>query len=298
MTSDEGADPSTLPRRQLGRFLREHREAIGLSLAKAAALAELSQAALQRIETARTKKIRALDVRGLCELYEVTGDETLRALDLAEQAKVTSWYTAFAGLYGDSTFNMYVELSAAAQQLISYQEIVFGLLQTPDYARALISGFYRDESPEDIERRVELRMKRKSIVTRKAYPVQLELLLHESALHRVIGGPQVMAAQLRHLAEVGKLPNVKVRVHPYSDGCALGLSHGPFVILDFGADDKGRVTEPPLVYLEGAMRPDLYLEHADDVRRYHELASVIRDAALGEAESRDLLRRTARSYAS
>lgn len=168
MTSDEGAEPSTLPRRQLGRFLREHREAIGLSLAKAAALAELSQAALQRIETAKTKKIRTIDIRALCELYEVSGAETARALDLVEQAKVTSWYTAFAGLYSDPTFNMYVELSASAQQMISYQEIVLGLVQTPDYARVLIGAFYRDESPEDIARRVELRLKRQSIVTRKA----------------------------------------------------------------------------------------------------------------------------------
>lgn len=297
MTNDEGAEPSTLPRRQLGRFLREHREAIGLSLAKAAALVELSQAALQRIETAKTQKVRTVDIRALCDLYEVSREETARALDLAEQAKVTSWYTAFAGLYSDSTFNMYVELSASARQMVSYQEIVFGLLQTPDYARALISSFYRDDSPEDIERRVELRMKRQSIVTRKADPVRLELLLHESALHRVVGGPRVMAHQLRHLAEISKLPNVTLRIHPFADGCSMGLFHGPFVILDFGTDDKGRPAEPPLVYSEGAMRPDLYLEHADDVRRYHGLASAIRSAALDETQSRDLLRRAARSYA-
>lgn len=295
MTSDEGADPSTLPRRQLGRFLREHREAIGLTLAKAAALAELSQAALQRIETARTKKIRAIDVRGLCELYEVPEKDTDLALDLAEQSKVTSWYTAFAGLYSDPTFNMYVELSAAAEKLVSYQEIVLGLLQTPDYARALIGSFYRDDSPEEVERRVELRMKRRSIVTRKADPVQLELLLHESALHRVIGGPTVMATQLRHLAEIGKRPNVSIRIHPYSAGCTRGLLHGQFEILLF--DPRRRVVEPPLVYFEGVGKPDLYLESADDVQRYDGLASEIRNTALDEDESRDLLRRVAREYA-
>ncbi|WP_280399087.1 helix-turn-helix domain-containing protein [Nocardia carnea] len=296
MTSDDGAEPSTLPRRQLGRFLREHREATGLTFAKAAALVELSQAALQRIESAKTKKVRTVDVRALCELYEVTPEETARALDLAEQAKVTSWYTAFAGLYSDPTFNMYVELSASARQLISYHEIVLGLLQTPDYARALIGSFYREDNSEDIERRVELRMKRQSIVTRKADPVRLELLLHESALRRVVGGPKVMAEQMRHLAEISKRPNISLRIHPFADGCATGLCHGPFVILDFGTDAKGRPAEPPVVYLEGAMRPDLYLESADDVRSYHELASSIRSAALDETQSRDLLRRAARSY--
>lgn len=296
MASDDGAEPSTLPRRQLGRFLREHREAIGLTLAKAAALVELSQAALQRIESARTKKVRTVDVRALCELYEVNSEETARALDLAEQAKVTSWYTAFAGLYSDPTFNMYVELSASARQLISYHEIVLGLLQTPDYARALIGSFYRDDSPEDIERRVELRMKRQSIVTRKADPVRLELLLHESALRRVVGGPKVMAQQLRHLAEMGKRPNIDVRVHPYSAGCAHGLLHGPFMILDFGEDSKGRTVEPPLVYFEGVGKPDLYLESEADLQRYDELASVIRSTAYDEVRSRELLRLAAREY--
>ncbi|MGI5222379.1 helix-turn-helix domain-containing protein [Nocardia sp. CA-290969] len=296
MTSDDGAEPSTLPRRQLGRFLREHREAIGLTLAKAAALVELSQAALQRIESARTKKVRTVDVRALCELYEVSPEETARALDLAEQAKVTSWYTAFAGLYSDPTFNMYVELSASARQLISYQEIVLGLLQTPDYARALISAFYREDSTEDIERRVELRMKRQSIVTRKADPVRLELLLHESALRRIVGGPKVMARQLAHLAEIGKRPNISIRIQPFTAGYASGLFHGPFVILDFGTDSKGRVVEPPLVYFEGHGKPDLYLESEADVRRYDELASEIRSTAHDEVRSRELLRRAAREY--
>jgi len=296
MSSDEGDEPSTLPRRQLGRFLREHREAIGLPLAKAAALVQLSQAALQRIETAKTKKIRVVDVRALCELYEVSREDTVRAIDLAERSKVASWYTAFAGLYSDPTFNMYVELSASAHQLISYQEIVLGLVQTPEYARALIGDFYRDETPDDIERRVELRMRRQSIVTRKTDPVRLELLLHESALHRMVGGPMVMAAQLRHLAEIGKRANIDVRIYPHSAGYARGLFHGPFVMLDFGADSKGRTAEPPLVYFEGHGKPDLYLESIDDIRRYDEIASVIRGAAHDEVQSRQQLRRVAREY--
>jgi transcriptional regulator with XRE-family HTH domain len=295
MTSDD--EPSTLPRRQLGRFLRDVREGSGLSLDRAAHLVELSKTALQRIETGGVKKYRIRDIQALCELYEVKSDDIDRAVELGKQARVTSWYTAFGGLYSDATFNMYVELAAAARQLIAYHEIVHGLLQTADYARALISAFYRDSSPEDIERRVELRLKRQTIVTRKADPVKLELLLHESALHRVVGGPRVMEAQLRHLAEISKLPNISLRIHPFTGGCASGLLHGPFEILDFGADTKGRPVEPPLVYLEGAGKPDLYLENADDVRRYHDIASAIRSTALDEIQTRDLLRRAARSYA-
>ncbi|MGW0047686.1 helix-turn-helix domain-containing protein [Nocardia cyriacigeorgica] len=297
MTSDDLTEPSTLPRRQLSRFLREQREAMGLSIAKAAAHVELSQAALQRIEAAKTKKVRAADVQALCALYEVPESKTAHALELAKQSRVTSWYTAFAGLYSDPTFAMYVELTASARKLISYQEIVLGLLQTPDYARALISAFYQHESREDIERRVELRMRRQTIVTRKTAPVQLELLLHESALHRIVGGPRVMAAQLRHLAEIGKRENISIRIQPSSAGYARGLLHGPFMILDFGEDGKGRPVEPPLVYFEGAGKPDLFLESPEDVRRYTDIASVIRDMSLDEEKSRDLLRQAARSYA-
>lgn len=296
MASDDGAEPSTLPRRQLGRFLREHREAIGLTLAKAAALVELSQAALQRIEAAKTKKVRAVDVRALCELYEVTPEETARALDLVEQAKVTSWYTAFSGLYSDPTFNMYVELESAAQKIVLYNEIVPGLLQTADYARELIGSFYKDGDEEEIGRRLELRMKRQAIASRKASPIELDVLLHESALRRVVGSQRVMAAQLRHLAEISKQPNISLRVHPFTSGCANGLLHGPFMILDFGRDAKGRPAEPPLVYFEGAGKADLYLEHPDDLRRYTEIAAAIRDSSLDEVRSRDLLRQAARSY--
>ncbi|MTJ64913.1 helix-turn-helix domain-containing protein [Nocardia seriolae] len=295
MTSDD--EPSTLPRRQLGRFLREARDNRGLAMDKAAQLAELSKTGLHRIETGGVKKLRLRDMRALCEIYEVTPADTDRAVELAKQAQTASWYTAFAGLYGDATFNMYVGLAASASRLSAYHEIMLGLVQTADYARALISGYYDVSSHDEIERRVELRLERQTIITRKAAPVKLELLLHESALHRVFGGHRVMAAQLRHLAEIGKLPNVSLRVQPFSSGCSRGLLHGPFVILEFGDDAKGRPIEPPLVYLEGAGRPDFYMENADDVRRYHEIASAIRNTALTETRTRDLIRQVARSYA-
>lgn len=294
--TDTDATPSTLPRRQLGRLLREHREGIGLSIAKAAALVELSPAALQRLEAGKTQKVRAVDMNALCDLYEASSEETARAIDLAKQCRTTSWYTAFSGLYSDETFKMYVGLEASARKLIVYNEIVPGLVQTPDYARAMISGFYRNNSPEEIERRTTLRMKRQAIVTRKRAPVELEILLHESALHRVVGGRQVMAAQLRELAEVSKRTNVSLRIHPFIAGCVNGIVHSSFSIMDFGRDARGKVAEPTLVYLEGPVMPDIYLEHADDVGRYHEFASGLRSTALDETQSRNLLRQVARSY--
>ncbi|MCP9623748.1 helix-turn-helix domain-containing protein [Nocardia otitidiscaviarum] len=293
--SDTASQSSTLPRRQLGRFLREAREALGLTQKVAAEMVELSEPGLQRIEAGRVKKVRIRDVRALCEIYEISPENTQRAVELAEQAKVTSWYHAFGGLFSDS-FNMYFGLETSARQLVTYHEHVPGLLQTADYARSLIGAFFRDDSREDIERRVELRMKRQAIVTRKSRPLKLDVLLHESALYRVIGDRRIMAAQLRHLAEISKLTNVTVRIHPFSAGCTWGLLHGPFVILDFGVDARGKPIEPPVVYHEIQMSSDVYLEKPADVRRYHELAAALRASALDEDTTRDLLRRATRSY--
>ncbi|GAB2704945.1 helix-turn-helix domain-containing protein [Nocardia thraciensis] len=293
MTEDD--QPSTLTRRQLGRLLREAREGIGLTIQKAAPLVELSKSALQRMEAGEIVRIRVRDVQALCELYELSPEETEHAVQLAKQAQVKSWYTAFGGLHSDSTFKMYVGLESAVEHLIVYNEIIPGLLQTADYAREIIGAYLQHNDPEDIERRVELRMRRQAIITRKAVPVELEVLLHESALHRVVGDPRVMAAQLRHIAEVSKRTNVSLRILPFSAGVIWGLLPETFSILSFGTDAKGKPVEPPLVYLEGSTN-DLYLEKPDDVLQYQKLASAMRDASLDETKSRDLLRQVARRY--
>ncbi|MEU1204211.1 helix-turn-helix transcriptional regulator [Nocardia sp. NPDC005825] len=297
MTSkdDQEGSASTLPRRQLGRFLREEREKHGLTIDAAARLVDLSKSALQRLEAGRNQRIRKQDVRALCETYGVDIAPTAQAVELAEQAKVRSWYHAFGGLFSDE-FNMYVGLEASARRLLMYHEQVPGLLQTRDYARALIGEFYRNSVVEDIDRRVELRMKRQAIVTRRSAPLVLEVMLHESALHRVVGNRRIMAAQLRHLAEASKLPNVTVRIHPFAAGSTWGILHGQFVILSFEGKVKSGRAEPSVVYLEGGPSSDVYLEKAAEVARYDELASAIRATALGENETRDLLRRSAKEH--
>ncbi|WP_040815512.1 helix-turn-helix domain-containing protein [Nocardia concava] len=297
MTSkdDEDGPASTLPRRQLGRFLREEREKNGLTIDAAARLADLSKSALQRLEAGRNQRIRKQDVRALCEIYGVEAADTARAVDLGEQAKVKSWYHAYGGLFSDE-LNMYVGLEASARQLTAYHEQVPGLLQTRAYARALISAFYPGGSSDEIDRRVEWRMKRQVLVTRKTKPLELEVLLHESALHRLIGTRQIMAVQLRHLAEISKLPNVSVRISPYSAGMTWGILHGQFVMLSFDNFSANRSPEPPIVFLEGGLSSDVYIEKATEVQRYHKLASAIRATAMSENETRDALRRKAKGY--
>lgn len=286
---------STLPRRQLGRFLREWREGNGFTIAAAAKLADLSASALQRIEAGQTQKVRKQDVRALCEIYGVDSNELRAAVDLAAVARTQSWYHAYGGLYSDA-FNMYVGLEAAASRLITYHEHIPGLLQTADYAKAVIGAYPGFTAAEDVERRVNHRMKRQSIVKRKTNPVALEVLLHESALHRVVGNRRIMAAQLRLLAEVSKLPNVTVRIHPFSAGLPWGMPRGSFSILEFAPDSRGVAGEPPIVYIEGGPTQDVYLEKPDEVRLYSELASAIRHETLEDGPTRDLVRRVTKEH--
>ncbi|WP_063063725.1 helix-turn-helix domain-containing protein [Nocardia violaceofusca] len=215
-----GSQSATLLRRQLGRFLRERRLEAGLTIAQAAHEVQLSTAALQRMETGRPQKLRKQDVRELCELYDVDVDETGRAIGLAAKAADDPDITALGGMFSNA-FNMYVGMEAAARSLITYQAVVPGLLQTADYARALI-GSYPGYTQEEVDRRVAVRLKRQKILTRKANPVRLEVLLSESALRQVVGTHRVMSGQLRELAEAGKRPNVTIRVHPYHGGLPWG----------------------------------------------------------------------------
>lgn len=286
----------TLLRRQLGRFLRDKRETQGLTIQDAAKEVQLSYNALQRLEAGRTVNPKKQDVRELCLLYEVENSESSQAIDLAKRAAAVrseDGITAIGGLFSDA-FNMYVGMERSARRLLSYEVQVPGLLQTADYARALIGAFLHDGTEEEIERRVQVRLSRQVIVKRRARPVTLELLLDESALHRVVGGPRVMAAQLRQLAEVSKLDNVSLRIHPYTVGFTRGILHGSFVILDFGLDHKRQPIEPPVVYLDGGMSSDVYMEKQELVQRYTEMADCIRQTALDENETRYLLRQVAK----
>lgn len=191
---------------------------------------------------------------------------------------------------------MYVGMERSARRLVTYQEQIPGLLQTADYARALFDAFPGLGSPDDIERRVDIRSKRQVIVTRKANPLAVEILLHEAALRRVVGGKRVMATQLKHLADLSTRANVTLRVQPNSAGYTWGIQHGPFVLLDFGTDSKNKQIEPPVVYVEGRLTSDQYIERLEDVQRYIELAEAIRADTLDEVRTRDLVRQVAREF--
>lgn len=288
---------STLPRRQLGRYLRELRLQIGMALPEAARRIERSTSTLQRIETGQCDRIKLLDVQELCGIYDADEIETAGVLGLAQQVSVKSWWHEFGALIPED-FDVYMGLEAAANRLTAYiPTVVFGLLQTRSYTRALLHAESPRAGADEIERAVELKMKRQGPIVRRHQPTELVVVLLECALRRVVGSPKVMAAQLRHIADISTRDNVRVHVLPFQRGIPLGDPINQFVVLDFGTGRNGEPVEPPVVYLEN-YTGDLYLEESDTVARYHEAHRALAHASLDETSSRTLLRQIAREYVS
>ncbi|PPJ29017.1 XRE family transcriptional regulator [Nocardia nova] len=288
---------STVPRRQLGRYLRDLRSQTGMTLHEVAQKAEISASTVQRYEHGRfPAKLRSADIRELCAV--LGADETLTAAleGLAQQANAQNWWHEYDDVIPQD-FDVYMGLEAAAERLVVYSpDAVIGLLQTPDYARVLTLGVYPDATPEEIAQRVHMRMRRQSLITRRRGAAELGVVLGEAAIRRVVGGPRVMAAQLRRLADMSTMPNVSLRILPFSAGMPLGVAFNRFILLRFGNDAKGHPMEPPIVYLEHSTG-GMYLEKPNDVRHYTEAYQVMEQAALDERASRDLCRRVAREFA-
>ncbi|WP_345494535.1 helix-turn-helix domain-containing protein [Nocardia callitridis] len=286
---------STLTRRQLGRYLREARQENNLTIVQAADLMQWSESTLQRLETGNAEKIRWRDVRELCQLYDVSREMTAALVGLAQQAHVKSWWHEFGELIPEN-FSVYVGLESSARTLTAYQpDLVPGLLQTVDYARILASIASPTDSAAELAGRAQIKVRRQSIVTRSRTPATLEVVVHEAAIRRVVGNPQVMAAQLRHMADASTMPNVTIRVLPFAAGTPLGASISPFVILAFGESSNGKPVEPTVVYLENLLG-DLYLEKPVAVDRYYHAHQALQAKALNEVATREAFRKIAREY--
>ncbi|MBO0853533.1 MAG: helix-turn-helix domain-containing protein [Nocardia sp.] len=286
---------STLPRRQLGRHLREGRESIGLTLVDAAKLMQWGKSTLQRLEKGQTDRIRTHDVTLLCEIYQLRAEQTADLVALAEQAAVKNWWHAYGALLSPN-FDVYMGLESAARQMRSFQPCVIpGLLQIPDYARTLDRLYFPDDSEDELDRRVGVRVRRQGVINRKTQPAELEVILHESCLRTTVGSWKTMARQLRHLADLGTKPNIDIRVLPFRAGLPAGHPTGAFTILEFSCNPRGEQTEPTVVYAE-AFTGAMYFEDADDVGRYRAGYGVLQSATLNERASRDLLRELAREH--
>ncbi|MGW4770313.1 helix-turn-helix domain-containing protein [Nocardia sp. NPDC004278] len=289
-------DGSTLARRQLGKYLRDGREGRGLTLQEAAKLIQRSASTLQRMEKGGVAQMRDVDIDALCQIYEFDADHAAAMKGLAAQGNELSWWCEYGDLL-PANFNFYVGLESSAQRLTTYEpELVPGLLQTPAYASVLIRSVYPDDDAEEHARRVRLRMRRQTRITRKYLPASLEVILRESVLRGMVGGPHIMSPQMRHLADMSTRPNVNLQILPYSAGFPLGTAIGPFVIVEFGANKHGQMLEPPVVYTEN-FTGDLYLAKSSSVERYHHACQSLRRRSMDPVASRVLLREMAKEYA-
>ncbi len=292
----EDQPDSTLPRRQLGRALREAREGAGFTLEQAAQEMEIGKASVIRVEKGHNDKVKQRDVEGYGRLYGLDEQRIEDLKSLAQETATKSWWQGFRHLMR-SGYSTYLGLESSASQLTFYQPmIVPGLFQLIDYARAIERPFLPDDTPVDLERRVEVRLRRATILTRQHNPIAAEFILHECVLHTLIGSRAVMAAQLRHIADMSTRPNITVRILPFCAGIPGSMAPVlPYAILDFPADSRSFGTEPPIVYTEHTLG-SMFFEDEADVKRYREIHDDLWRGTLDEQASRDLLRQVARRY--
>ncbi|GAA3230274.1 helix-turn-helix domain-containing protein [Streptomyces thermocoprophilus] len=277
----------TVRRRRLGQELRRLRELKGMTAEEVAERLLVSQSGISRLENGR-RSISQRDVRDLCNVYEVEDQRIVDSLmQMAKDSRQQGWWHTF----GDIPYSVYIGLETDAASLRVYDpQVVPGLLQTRQYAEALIAGALPETAPADIEKRVQVRMRRQERITAAENPLRLWTVLDEAALKRVVGNRTIMREQLEHLMEQSQLPHVTVQVIPFEMGAHPGLN-GQYAILEFpdAADSS-------VVYIEG-VTSDLYLEKANDVQKYSVMYEHLRAQALNVEQSLQFISKIAKEYA-
>ncbi|MFJ3719033.1 helix-turn-helix domain-containing protein [Streptomyces sp. NPDC090057] len=277
----------TVRRRRLGQELRRLRELKGMTAEEVAERLLVSQSKISRLENGR-RSISQRDVRDLCGVYEVEDQRIVDSLmEMARDSRQQGWWHTF----GDIPYSVYIGLETDAESLRVYEpQLVTGLLQTRAYAEALVQGALPETSTAEIEKRVQVRMRRQERITAEGNALRLWVVLDEAALRRVVGSRLVMREQLEHLVEMSQLPHVTVQVLPFEVGAHPGLN-GQYAILEFtdAADSS-------VVYLEG-VTSDLYLEKAPDVQKYAVMYEHLRAQSLNVEQSRQLIAKVAKEYA-
>jgi transcriptional regulator with XRE-family HTH domain len=270
-------------RRVLARQLRLLREAAGLTLEQAAPKLDFSVSKLCRIENAQVV-IDVHWVKSMLDVYDVGGARWTELVDLAREATQPGWWRAY-GLGNNSYIAFETEAVCIEDFTPTY---VPGLMQTADYARALMVAVPIRRTAEQLDNEVAARMYRQQRLTSAANPLKLVAVVDESALHRPVGGVDVLRGQLYHIAALAELDSLALHVLPTAVGAHASLASG-FTILNFG--DLG---EPDMAYVEHALGA-LSLDKEGDVARARLAFERVLSDALDPYESLALVRRLAGS---
>lgn len=281
MSTVQPGSGSLVSRILLGSQLRRLREEKGISRDAAGYHIRASESKISRMELGRVG-FKQRDVADLLTLYGVTEESERNALlELARGAHGAGWWHSYSDVL-PGWFQTYVGLEESAASIRTYEvQFVPGLLQAPDYAKAVTRLGRRAAPEEEVDRRVRLRMRRQEQLLSGRGPDYLAVI-DEAALRRPLGGPEVMRAQIRHLIDLGQRPNITVQLMPFRHG-GHAAEGGPFTILRFPEQDP-----PDVVYLEqltGAM----YLDKHDDVAQYHQAMDRLREESQTPEQTIDLL---------
>jgi transcriptional regulator with XRE-family HTH domain len=234
-----------------------------------------SPSKVSRLETGQ-RGASPRDIRDLAEIYDLDRERLQQLLDLAAEGKQRAWWQS-----RNLPYSHYVGFEVEAVSISDFGfGLVPGLLQTADYARAVLQSIQPPLTAAVIEQRLEARLERQALLWSDSAPT-FQTVIDEAVLHRIAGGPEVMRHQLQQLLDASELPNVTIQVLPYLAG-SLPVSNNKFIILAF---------EPPvpgLVFIEG-LTGDLYLDDEDDVQAYNHAFDALKSKAADPERSRVII---------
>jgi transcriptional regulator with XRE-family HTH domain len=270
----------TVRLRRLAAELRTLRASAGLTQDEVGDRTGINVATLYRIEHARVRP-QTRTLRTLLDLYGADQELQADMIGLLRDARQRGWLHAYQSELPEQ-YTTYIGFEGEARSVWNYESLFIpGLLQTEDYARAVIRAVLPWASRDEVERRVEVRMERQEVL-RNDNPLELWVIVDEAALRRQVGGKPVMQAQLSHVGQAADLPNVTFQVIPFREGAHAGML-GSFVFMQFSES-----TIPDVIYVD-SMAGDLFLEAEADVRRYRLVFEHLRAVAASPDDSRSLV---------
>nr|WP_030379653.1 MULTISPECIES: helix-turn-helix transcriptional regulator [unclassified Streptomyces] len=284
--SGSGTSAPTVLRMILGRRLQERRQDANVSLEAAAKALRVTSLTIRRLEKAEVA-LKPLYVEKLLETYGADRQEIDEFVGMADKANEPGWWHPYRDVL-PNWFSAYVSLETGARTLRTYEpQYVTGLLQTHAYAKAILRGGFPNDSEEDLDRRIHLRLRRQSLLERPDAPT-LWVVLEEAVLHRAVGGPEVMREQIERLLEVSELEHVSIDVVPFAAGAHTGAC-APFTYFRFQEPEL-----PDIVYSE-ILSAGVYLDQRSDVVTHLEAHNRM-SLLTSSAESRALLNKMRKEY--
>ncbi|MEU5780724.1 helix-turn-helix domain-containing protein [Micromonospora lupini] len=277
---------STVPRRQLGRYLRELRENAYVTVTAAAKELEWSAPRIWRYETGQVS-MHPNDVAAMCRVYGASPEtiETMRAL--ARETKAHGWWHSYGEAIKD-WFKLYVGLEAAATRIRHYEaNLVPGLLQTVEYMTEVIATDHPQMGEQQRQAKVDVRLRRQRLLAR-AVPraPRLDVILSEAVLRRPLRDRAAMARQLESLLVSSRQHNIGIRVLPLDAGLVRWAQAGTFTMLDFPSDV--REPEPTTIYMDGPCGA-VYLDKTHEIEIYEDAWRSLGERTLSADESRELI---------